>query len=422
MVKLPMYWYGVPLLCSVFYIFYLTGYIKWLIGYYILFLLFSPFLSIKMYLPQVISLFLPFTGISLAHNITSIGSGALRLFILWPIETILWYIDEILFFNYKKQKIIEPVFLIGQPRSGTTKLQSLVNEDDENFVSLLMYEMRYPYLTIQYSIDFFNYIDKVLFKYNLSKLLDKIRFFSLYDPKNERQKMRRLEMNLPDEDDIIFFYHRGFHFLMAAMMPNKYWYKYFHRLYELDDQIQYSLIQFHKRCVQKVLYRRGLNRTYLVKWVAGWNGQINLAKEIYPDAKFICIVRDKNESLPSWIRLFKLLSTDVMGRDSMSENPKLLKTFKKENLIWFHRQIQFCKSLQKTQLLTIKFSQFFQNIPNGIEKIYTFLNKNISQKYKNYLISQNQQQTLHQKTKTDYSDITPQEIQKFPDLLIELFN
>src|SRR5580704_1043802 len=43
-------------------------------------------------------------------------------------------VDEIFFRGYRKVQIKEPVFIISNPRSGTTFLHRLISLDEENFI------------------------------------------------------------------------------------------------------------------------------------------------------------------------------------------------------------------------------------------------------------------------------------------------
>ncbi|MCW8830439.1 MAG: sulfotransferase, partial [Gammaproteobacteria bacterium] len=59
----------------------------------------------------------------------------LRYALLCPVWTALWYLDELFFSAYKQQNV-KPVFIIGQPRSGTTFLHRTLANDTETFVAV----------------------------------------------------------------------------------------------------------------------------------------------------------------------------------------------------------------------------------------------------------------------------------------------
>ena len=50
-------------------------------------------------------------------------------------------LDEILFPGYRKTKVEKPVFIIGNPRSGTTFLHRIMDKDKQNFTSFQVWEL-----------------------------------------------------------------------------------------------------------------------------------------------------------------------------------------------------------------------------------------------------------------------------------------
>ena len=50
-------------------------------------------------------------------------------------------LDEMLFPGYRKQEVKAPVFIIGNPRSGTTLLHRLMNMDGKTFTSFQVWEL-----------------------------------------------------------------------------------------------------------------------------------------------------------------------------------------------------------------------------------------------------------------------------------------
>lgn len=84
-----------------------------------------------------------------------IGIGYfLVLFLVSLINIIIRLLDELLFPNYKQISIKQPVFIIGNPRSGTTFLHRLMCIDEEKFVFNLMYHTTFPSITLYRVIQF----------------------------------------------------------------------------------------------------------------------------------------------------------------------------------------------------------------------------------------------------------------------------
>ncbi len=66
------------------------------------------------------------------------------LMIYIPAEIINWIcfgLDEIFFPKYRQQEIKTPVFIIGNPRSGTTFTHRLIEKDTETFTAASSWEL-----------------------------------------------------------------------------------------------------------------------------------------------------------------------------------------------------------------------------------------------------------------------------------------
>ena len=88
-------------------------------------------------------------------------------------------LDEIFYPNYRKTKLEDPVFIISNPRSGTTYLHNLLCLDEERFSYFMLYHTFFPsilfykFILLMKRIDsklnwvmrrFFEWIEKKVFK------------------------------------------------------------------------------------------------------------------------------------------------------------------------------------------------------------------------------------------------------------------
>ena len=366
----------------------------------------------------------PHKDVPFLHNTIGFFYLVWKVFFCYPVETILWYLDDLLF-AYQNTEINEPLFLLGQPRSGTTMFETLLSEDEERHCSMLLYEMRYPYLSIQYAVDMANSIDQKVFGGKGYQFFLDIGLLSILDETGERKDMRRLRYDLPDEDDLVFFCHTFCHFLYAGFFPQKEMVKYNHRFSELPRSTRLRYMDLHRKAIQKVLYRRGNGRRYLAKWVAGWNGQLDEAKVVYPDAKYVVIARDPKESLRSWMKLQGLLAYQLTGNNIMRNHPDLREVIIQENIQWFHNEVEFCRTTSRKNLLVLRYTDIVQNIPEQVKYLYAFLDQHIEKgsKFYNILLTSKRKQHRHKKTRINAEDelISEERIETdFPNLLQEL--
>jgi len=423
-VAVPKHLFVYPAVAYLFYSLWRSGWLPYVAAYYAIYPFFSPFgnwgVAWRIFKRLLSG---PFPGYHWSFNLSGGALLIAKLTLMYPIETLLWQLDNLLFPAHRQQEVRKPLFLLGQPRSGTTRFEDILSEDKESLVALSLFEMRYPYLTVQYAFDGVNWFDKKFLRGALRYVaFDVLDLNKPFGGKGDRHQMRRLQYELTDEDDILFLFHQMHHFQLCGMFPDEEFVRFFYHFDQLPERDQDQALAFHRQCVQKVLYRRGQGRNYFAKWVAGWNGQLARARRLYPDAQYIVIVRSASESLPSWFKLQGLLAKDLVGEDVM-ERPHLHRFFKEENLAWFKNEIEFCRSVPLENLTVLDSDQFYRDIQGDVRKVYEYLGREIApgSDFDKFLARTQQKQVTHRKTKTDESHITQAEIRdEFPDLFKEI--
>jgi len=303
--------------------------------------------------------------------------------------------------------------------------ESLLSEDQDHFCTLLLYEMRFPFLSIQFIVDFVSYVDKTYAGGRIWRALKDGGMLSPLPEEGDRKRMRRLRYDLPDEDTAVFMFFCGVHFMTAGLFPDPQFIRFMHRFHELPERTQQRYMMFHRKVVQKVMYRRGRGRRYMAKWVDGWNGQLDQAKKTYPGAKYCVLVRDPKESLKSWLKLQGLLAEGIAGNNFMKTMPDIRQAVIQENIRWFHNEVEFCKSTPRENLLVLRTNDICDDIPKQVERVYNFLNKKIETGSAFCRIVQEaaRKQRRHRKTvmKSEETFISDRQIvEDFPNLLREI--
>ena len=83
---------------------------------------------------------IPFT------NRAIIFVSILNVVVKIPVNGVCWFLDELLYPDYHKVDIKEPVFFLTAPRSGSTQLCQYVEDDEENFIIPKVAEAMMPYI------------------------------------------------------------------------------------------------------------------------------------------------------------------------------------------------------------------------------------------------------------------------------------
>jgi len=298
----------------------------------------------------------------------------LKYLLLNPLWTILWYLDEILFPDYKQQQI-RPVFIIGQPRSGTTCLHRTLAEDSDNFYATRHIEWRYPYIIFNKLIKKSNFAKRWLNKdywpdSNVGKLTAKMH----------PNKLRDWE-----EDGIFFeecFLH---HFFIFLRFPYPEVLSHVDNFAGLPEKVKQKMLAVHRKVIQKVGYlNNGSSKYYLSKEVTG-HDKIEDILKLYPDAKFIVVVRQSREFMNSLLELARYSTLSKTGID-----PVDLATWEE---IFLERMRQdssllteLCeKQIRKSQQVRISFDAFTGDMLDSTRYIYEKIGCQLNDGFVRYL-------------------------------------
>jgi len=252
----------------------------------------------------------------------------------------------------EKTVIRKPIFIIGMPRTGTTILHALLNQDPGNR-SPLAWECLIPYPVPQLE----NYADNPQInsiRKELSQLFKLVPDF---------KKKHYLEAEAPQEClGITALDFNSFQPIAQFHIPS--YLKWFS-----DTSDQLSSMRWHKRFLQYL----GSGGVIGDRWLLKTPVHLMRLKElyqIYPDACVIMTHRDPKKIIPS---ASSLVST-VRSLYSDHEDPR--KTGNEQNEVWSRYLRSFVESrkeLQKEdQIIDIKFEDFVSDHMSVVRKIYDY--------------------------------------------------
>ena len=270
-------------------------------------------------------------------------------------------LDEILFPNYKNIKIKQPVFIISNPRSGTTFLHRLMCLDEEKFVYNLLYHTTFPSITFYRMIQFFSGIDNKIGK-PLHKLMDWINdtMFGGWDD------IHATGFNKSEEDE-------GLHFV-SGISPSVGLFtpflKEFKELYipdKLDDNTKDNIKKYYKSTIQRWMYALGSDKVFLSKTVMS-SGRLEMLHELFPDVKIIFLIRNPYQAIPSFTSMFAepwtVLHPDIKeNSDEYREWGELGIQYYK----YFNEQKQ---NFTKENFITILYTDLVEKPKDTVLKIY----------------------------------------------------
>lgn len=290
-----------------------------------------------------------------------------RYAFLCPLWSLLWYVDEIVFFQYNKQRIRRPVFITSQPRSGSTFMHRTMSVDTEHFAAVRHIEWRFPFIIVQ----------RFLTATGLMKRIAQRSYWPGNSAGHLAAKMHKNVLGDFEEDGILFeerFLHHGF---VSLRFPYVSLQQYFDGFGKLSERARNRMLRIHRKVIKKVLYLRGGRRSFLSKEALETELAAYFAR-LYPDAVFISIFRDSNEFLNSCLQLMRRSTLAKTGIDPIELNgwhcgvTQALRTH-------CQKQLTFLEEILEERQIRLSYDEFVSDIPSTLQYVYARLGLEVSE-------------------------------------------
>ncbi|MGB5809395.1 MAG: sulfotransferase [Polyangiales bacterium] len=212
--------------------------------------------------------------------------------------TAIFYALDNLSPSLRRVEIKEPVFIVGHARSGTTLLHRLLVSDSAQFNFFLTYELFFPSLLQKRTLRAIGSVDRLLFRsYFKNKLVAKEN--QLLEGTRD---MHHTGLFVPEEDD----------FVLAASCVSGLWVALFPGMPEFDvyyiddwpEKRRQRIMKAYADGVRRQLCLSGMHKTHCSKNPA-FSGRVESLIERFPDARFVVLVRDPREAIPSLLKMLK---------------------------------------------------------------------------------------------------------------------
>lgn len=202
-------------------------------------------------------------------------------------------LDDLFFRGWRRVAIDEPIFVLGVPRSGTTRLHQVLAQDDQ-FTTFRTWECLFaPSVTQRLFFLGLARIDRALGApgAKLVRWVERRAFAGLDD-------VHPMGLTTPEEDYFALMPVLSC-FILALPFPG---FEHIWRVGRFDADLsaheRERLLDFYEACLKRHLYVHGPSKRLLSKnaafasWAQGLAGR-------FPDARFIVSLRDPVETVPS---------------------------------------------------------------------------------------------------------------------------
>jgi len=285
----------------------------------------------------------------------------LVLSIVGTINIISRLIDELIFPNYKNIKIKQPVFIISNPRSGTTFLHRLMCLDEEKYVYNLLYQSTFPSITFYRMIQFFSAIDKKIGK-PLHHLMDWINsiFFGGWD------EIHATGFNKSEEDEGLHFVS-GISPSVGLTTPFLHEFKELYIPDKLDDTTKEKIKKYYKTTIQRWMYALGSDKLLLMKTVMS-SGRMEMLHELFPDVKIIFLIRNPYQAIPSFTSMFAEPWSTIYKE--IPENSEAYREWGELGIAYYKYFNEQKNNFKKENFITVQYTDLVAEPKQTVLKIY----------------------------------------------------
>ncbi len=298
------------------------------------------------------------------------------------INRVCFLMDEVLYPQYRKQAIEKPIFIIGNPRSGTTFLHRLLYKDHKLFTAFTVWE-----LILAPSIFQRKFIWGIIRLARLAgyPLRRSLVWINRKINSHEQTKAHSIKVDAAEEDEHILIHNWTSASLWAIYPFRDELIPYFYFDRDIPKQKQEKVMDFYKKMVQRHIYAHGGKQIFLSKNPA-FTPKIAALSQTFPDARFIIPVRNPLEAMPS---MFEYMSSGwQIFCDPLEPYPNKEDFFEVMRYYYLY-PIEFFKD-KVHQCEFIKYDELTEQPDRIVENLYDWLGLNYTSEFKQVVTKESQ--------------------------------
>lgn len=302
---------------------------------------------------------------------------------LFPIMELInafcFFMDDLLFPGYQKKPVEHPVFIIGNPRSGTTFLHRLLSLDEGQFFFFKTWEILSPAMVQKKFWAMIGRIDTVLGNVfsNVVVYVETILF-------KDFNKLHKVSLFLPEEDDKLTFHIFGCIDLI--------WFFPFDDMDQFnhfDEAIHYQrqniIMNYYKKCIQKQAFFKNGHRCLLSKGPA-LSCKIENIYRHFPGCRIIYLVRNPMEVIPSMCSMSKALWKFTQYDHANNEfAEKIFKTLSH----YYNYPLSRLSSKDPKTYYIVRYDDLIENPMKTVQDIYRHFDLHLTSNFEKTLKKQN---------------------------------
>jgi hypothetical protein len=291
---------------------------------------------------------------------------------LWLVNQAAWAGDEIVARGWRSATMTGPIFIIGHQRSGTTLLHRLLALDHAHARALQFQEMIFPAISIQNAVHAVRRWDG-LHGNRLKIWLDR-RQAELLGPMDHIHRIRLDEI---EEDEFVLWA-----IFMSAMCANDAPSSV--ARHELDELRTFSswtpdrqqlALGWYRACLFKKITREPSPKgepLWIVAKNPAFSQKIPQLLKVFPDARFVHLVRNPLETIPSRLSLIREIWRTRL-RPDIEMTPQQVEVILRDSIQTYAAAHRDLSTVSEHRRITVSHSEFREDPARTVKRIYAQL-------------------------------------------------
>ncbi len=283
-----------------------------------------------------------------------------------------WRLDERLFPAWRGQRVEAPVFIFANGRSGTTMLHRLLAFDEANFAPYKLYQSIFSGVATQ----------RLLLAASRHRATARVgrravdwinaTFFSGWEGIHE------LGIDKEEEDEATF--------VLAMESPTVSLLNPFTENYQeigwLDGEPaehRRAFMDYYEAVLRKHLFVHGQGRRFLTKNVFT-TPRVRTFLERFPDARFVYLVRNPLQALPSWLNMF--YEKWVTHSPELPPDSPEARRLAQMCFAYYRHMLASEERIGPENLIVVRYDDLVQDPKAVVERLYGWLGLELTPEYR----------------------------------------
>ncbi len=281
-------------------------------------------------------------------------------------------LDEVLYPEYRDEKIDRPVFVFANPRSGTTLAHRLISMDDEVFATVKLYQTCFPSVTATRTF-------KRLAKFTETRVggaLNRVYDFFNNPLASRWTEVHSLSLDQPEEDVCTLLWSlqsptSGLLFPFMDDLQSQTW------LDRQPPEQRAAFMDSYENTLKRHVYEAGGKR-FLNKNVF-FAPRVRSAYERFPDAAFVYLVRNPVDGLPSFLNMF--YQAWKTHSPNIRPDGEEIQALKRLGYEYYRYALECRREIPKDQFIVIRYEDLIRDPKAAILDLYDRLDMPVSKAF-----------------------------------------